>query len=41
MEERLEAELKAARLKKKKQIRKKLRALNDRESQNILKFKNR
>ena len=39
-EKRFEAELKATRLKKKeKQIRKKLRALNDRESQNILKLK--
>ena len=40
MKKRLEAELKTARLrKKKKQIRKKLRALSDRESQNILKLK--
>ena len=40
MEKRLEAELKAARLRKKeKQIRKKLRAFSDRESQNILKLK--
>ena len=37
---RLEAELKTARLRKEeKQIRKKLRALSDRESQNILKLK--